>query len=365
MITAQKLDYKIRCYEPGDEDAVLRLLELCLPSAASRWDSPALWRWKHQQNPFGQSYVLVAEADDGAIVGVRALMRWKFSNPTGAIGAVRPVDTATHPSFRRFGIFARLTKQAMADIQAEGVSLVFNTPNTMSLPGYIKMGWSPIGTVRPLVKLVNPIKAVAKMATAKARSGQERPSPAVNSLDPLAESMSVGRLLGHTGLDTLLQQDAALNTNQLCTEKSAGYLKWRYQDQVSFTYLALLAEKAAHPAGQLPGELDGELDGSIIVRPYQANGLRGLIIEELLLASPEPKVVARLLGEAVRVFNADVLTAYFNPASVQHTLLKSNGFRRDLRKKVNVVMRELNPSPGPNPQLAQTWGLSMGDLEFL
>ena len=68
---------------------------------------------------------------------------------------------------------------------------------------------------------------------------------------------------------------------------------------------------------------------------------------------------------AVRVFNADVLTAYFNPASVQHTLLKSNGFRRDLRKKVNVVMRELNPSPGPNPQLAQTWGLSMGDLEFL
>ncbi|MCH8898257.1 MAG: hypothetical protein IIC33_08190 [Chloroflexi bacterium] len=165
------------------------------------------------------------------------------------------------------------------------------------------------------------------------------------------------RSLFSAGLDTLLRRDAALNTNQLCTEKSAGYLKWRYQDQVSFTYLALLAEKA--------GRLPGELDGSIIVRPYQANGLRGLIIEELLLASPEPKVVARLVGEAVRVFNADVLTAYFNPASVQHTLLKSQGFRRDLRKKVNVVMRELNPSPGPNPQLAQTWGLSMGDLEIL
>ena len=357
MITAEKLDYKIRCYEPEDEDAVLRLLELCLPSATSRWDSPALWRWKHQQNPFGKSYALVAEADDGAIVGVRALMRWRFSNPTGAIDAVRPVDTATHPSFRRFGIFARLTKQAMADIQAEGVSLVFNTPNTMSLPGYIKMGWSPIGTVRPLVKLVNPIEAVAKMAMARARSNQERPSPAVNSLESLPESMSVGYLLNHTGLDTLLQQDAALNTDQLRTEKSAGYLKWRYQDPVSFTYLALLAEKA--------GRLPGKLDGSIIVRPYQANGLRGLVIEELLLASPEPKVVARLVGEAVRVFSADVLTAYFNPASVQHSLLKSNGFRRDLRKKVNVVMRELNPSPGPNPKLAQTWGLSMGDLEFL
>lgn len=35
--------------------------------------SEALWNWKHQTNPFGNSPILVAE-DEGKLVGVRSFM---------------------------------------------------------------------------------------------------------------------------------------------------------------------------------------------------------------------------------------------------------------------------------------------------
>ena len=56
------------------------------------------FRWKHLENPFGRSFMLVAEAD-GRIVGLRAFMRWEFVAGDGAFRAVRAVDTATHPDY--------------------------------------------------------------------------------------------------------------------------------------------------------------------------------------------------------------------------------------------------------------------------
>src|SRR5690606_32239213 len=108
---------------------------------------------KHRRNPFGASPMWVAETDEG-LAAVRAMMRWELAGPDGRVlRAVRAVDTATHADHRGRGLFRRLTLGAVESLTAEGVDLVFNTPNDQSRPGYLTMGWEVLGRVPLAVAL--------------------------------------------------------------------------------------------------------------------------------------------------------------------------------------------------------------------
>lgn len=100
--------------------------------------------WKHHENPFGASKVLLAK-DDDKIIGLRAFMYWTWASGKDSITAVRAVDTATDPAYQGKGIFRKLTMQAVDECKADGVGLVFNSPNPISMSGYLKMGWHQAG----------------------------------------------------------------------------------------------------------------------------------------------------------------------------------------------------------------------------
>jgi N-acetylglutamate synthase-like GNAT family acetyltransferase len=106
-----------------------------------------IWRFKHLDNPFGESLVLVAEKDH-KIVGVRAFMQWRWQQNQQIWTAYRAVDTATHPDYQRQGIFKKLTLNALEIAQNISESFVFNTPNENSRPGYLKMGWKQVGKIK-------------------------------------------------------------------------------------------------------------------------------------------------------------------------------------------------------------------------
>src|SRR5687768_5693479 len=148
--------YPIRIYDPRDEDAILALLRQTVGETFASRKTADFWRWKHADTPFGPSYAVCAW-DDSAheIAGFRTLMWWSFRDRSGAAQrAVRAVDTATHPSHQRRGIFSALTHYAIDDLEGQGVAFIFNTPNTNSLPGYLKMGWRTVARwplyVRPV-----------------------------------------------------------------------------------------------------------------------------------------------------------------------------------------------------------------------
>ena len=69
----------IRPYVDADERGrVIELLNVALGCGSCRVRVPRqFFRWKHLENPFGRSFMLVAETD-GRIVGLRAFMRWEF-----------------------------------------------------------------------------------------------------------------------------------------------------------------------------------------------------------------------------------------------------------------------------------------------
>jgi GNAT superfamily N-acetyltransferase len=146
-------DLVIRAAADNDIPAILDTLRAALGESPVLRRTPELWAWKHVLNPFGPSFVFVAVAGGGRIAGVRAMMRWRLVTPDGdVLTCVRPVDTATHPQYERRGIFRRLTMTALDAARAEGVHLVFNTPNDKSGPGYLRMGWEEVGQIGVLVR---------------------------------------------------------------------------------------------------------------------------------------------------------------------------------------------------------------------
>ncbi|MET1012133.1 MAG: GNAT family N-acetyltransferase, partial [Actinomycetota bacterium] len=118
MTRTQAVDIGIRPYEDADEARVLRLLDDALGGGPAGRRTVDLFRWKHVDNPFGRSMMLVAESD-GRIVGLRAFMRWRFLSGSRLLSAVRAVDTATHPDYQGRGIFSKLTREALEVLRVD------------------------------------------------------------------------------------------------------------------------------------------------------------------------------------------------------------------------------------------------------
>jgi len=127
-----------------DIPAIIELLKTSLGERMTS-KSEQLWSWKHQANPFGASPVLVAQEERGELIGVRAFLRWEFIKGGKLIKACRAVDTAVHPAYQGKGVFRQTTMELVEKMQAEGIDLIYNTPNTQSTPGYLKMGWEKWG----------------------------------------------------------------------------------------------------------------------------------------------------------------------------------------------------------------------------
>jgi predicted N-acetyltransferase YhbS len=146
---------QIREATEQDIPKILDVLKASLGETSSK-KTEAVWRYKHVNNPFGKSLILVAEEDD-KIIGVRALMRWKWQLGINVFSTLRAVDTATHPEHQGKGIFKKLTLKAIKIAQENGDKFIFNTPNNQSLPGYLKMGWNEVGKLKIRLEPGNPL----------------------------------------------------------------------------------------------------------------------------------------------------------------------------------------------------------------
>jgi GNAT superfamily N-acetyltransferase len=125
--------------------------------------SEEFWVWKHIQNPFGQSPVLLAFEEE-EVIGVRAFLRWEFQEKNQRYHALRAVDTAVHPDYQGKGLFTKLTSQLIEEVQKDGAQMIFNTPNEKSQPGYLKMGWETWGRL--------PLKIKVKIPGSRKKPGQ-------------------------------------------------------------------------------------------------------------------------------------------------------------------------------------------------
>jgi GNAT superfamily N-acetyltransferase len=363
------LAYTARKFRPDDEAAVLDLLKLSLGESPVLQRTPDLWRWKHPNNHFGPSYVRVAGGEAGLLVGMRAFMRWEFEIEGRPVRAVRAVDTATHPDYRRLGIFAALTHQVVEEAREDGVDLIFNTPNRYSLPGYLKMGWHLVASVQPMVRVLNYPRFVFGLARhGLTRYGLGRYGSMLQSQPPgrdrteflkeffKEEPAPVATLLERPDAvrQLLIGQGGGADGTPggIGTRRSWDYLRWRYADHPTIPYWTVVIE-------------DGSgILGCAIYRTNVRFGLREAVLCELLLSQTGRGVGRELLRRLRATLDADYLIGHFSQGSYQHRLLKEGGFRAISRRGIDFAVRPLGGDLPRDPLQFNNWSLSMGDLEL-
>jgi GNAT superfamily N-acetyltransferase len=321
---------ELRAFAPADRPQVLELLAQSL----GREDDPrysALYAWKHEDNVFGPSPCLVA-TDGERVVGVRVFMRWQFEHDGATVHAVRAVDTATHPDYQGRGIFSRLTLAAIERVREDGVGFVFNTPNTQSRPGYLKMGWEVVG--RPPVA-VRPRSLGSAIRIARAREPAERWSEPTSAGEPAAAFVSangpaIGRLV-----------ESQRPSSRLRTVRSPEYFAWRYG--LDFLHYRVVPS---------PG---GPQDGFAVFRVRKRGAAREVVLDELAVPGGDAESERKVLRELIREMPGDYLIRVGGaPASRQL-------FFRLPRQGPILTWRAVCETSMPP---LDTWALTMGDIEL-
>lgn len=331
---------------PEDVPAIVALLRECL---GDRW-SAQYYRWKHEQNPFGPSPGWVAEAD-GEIVALRIFLRWSWLSGGRRLVAFRAVDTAVHPSFRRQGLFSRLTGQALAELAREGGRFVFNTPNRRSLPGYLALGWRLVGRVPLLVYLRRPVRMAA---AALGRSGAGGSAPLDG--EELSRIPVLLEALAGAGWDDLgdATDEDDRQDDRLRTPLSAEYLRWRYDAVPGYRYRAL-------------HETNRKGVAALIFHRRRRTGLEEVKISEVLMrgGSRGREMAADLLAWLARTVEADYLVAVAAHGTAERQVLRGAGFLPARLVGPRLVTRALAPLDGTaDPAAATGWRCSLGDLEL-
>ena len=305
----------VRPFDARDQPAILDLMHTALGERPGLRRSQELFAWKHFDNPFGRSLMLVAEDDEG-IVGFRAFMRWELDTPDGErLRCVRAVDTATHPRARRRGVFRTLTNEAVVAAGTEGVDLIFNTPNPRSGAGYVTMGWREVGRIGALIR------------------------PRLRGW--LSTSTEIARLEGGSLWDDRRISDR--RPQGLRTPRTKEYLTWRYKAHPTAGYRVIETETAA-----------------AVLRLNTRRGRRELVVSDLF-GNGAAAVLRRVASDT----DAAYLIGWFGRGSPERSAALRAGMLPIPRlTTLTLFCRPLRDLDFDVHDLGR-WDLTFGDLELL
>jgi GNAT superfamily N-acetyltransferase len=308
-----------------DIEAIISLQKLSLGEGLIP-RSEEFWTWKHIENPFGASPVLLAW-NNNQLVALRAFMTWQWKYGNNTYQALRAVDTATHPDWQGKGLFKKLTLALLDKQIILGKDFVFNTPNKQSLPGYLKMGWREFcqpdmnisfGSIRGFI---NP----------------------KSTKEPIKVEWDLQNL-DWDALDKWLSAQTILGVH---TPKNSLYLRWRYLQIPEFNYFGSFTEK---------------------------NG-GALLIGRIKMTSKIPELrITELIGSNTAYMKEELskMIKYFSPAFVSNMsgfdpkkldFMKNNGFIKIPNLGPKVVLREINNLPS-ELLIKDNWTWTTGDMEL-
>lgn len=315
---------KVRQAVDEDIPNIVSLLKMSLGEGLMP-KSEAYWRWKHNDNPFGRSPVLVAE-ESGQLIGVRAFMRWEWTDGEKVYKAVRAVDTATHPAHQGKGIFKKLTLQLVEECRQEGVHFIYNTPNAQSRPGYLKMDWKDAGRLPVRLQIANPFSALI----ARLRNVQGNDTPLEQLLQGVTEAVC--------------KRESNVSGHVIASNYSKAYLHWRYCRVPVAQYHGVLLEN----------DRNGEL---LIYRLKESKMGKELRVTDLFSSLPEISPTAmKLLHKRASIAGATHLTFSGIGSQVHGGLMLNKGPR--------VTIRDIQFPGFSGLDKFHNWQPSLGDLEL-
>ncbi len=315
-----KTRWHIRPYGKGDEARILQLRRAVFGDLDPVRLKEAVWKWQFEENPAGEAFCRLAEAD-GRVVGQYAAIPTRLSSFGSEIIAAFSCDTMIHPDFRRQGMFSALAQALYDFLEAkEGIDLVWGFPNSQSLPGFTrKLGWTVFPPIPLMVLPIRPLAVVLKLFPPMKRRPMSRVTPSEKDIGRRLSTKNQGltikpiRYFGEA-FDDLWMAHGSLSA--IMQIRDSRYLQWRYLSVPDFGYrpFAVFSHK--------------ELMGYIVLRMMALKGQRfGVLVDMFPLPLGSGAITVQTLAFAkqyVKSQGGDFLTSL--PLQGHSKILKEAGF---------------------------------------
>lgn len=340
---------RIRPYSDGDERGVLDLLGEAFgtwPHGLPQATPTEVFRWKHLENPFGRSVMLIAEAD-GAPIGFAAWLRWRMRAGERTYEVLRAVDVAVHPAFQRRGVFAALLGEATRQFPPEA-AFTLSSPNRLSRAGALGIGARNVRVIPLFVRVPTPMRSAIRWL------GAGQPGTAAGDFEQVGQAESAHSAL-HDGADVAaLLSQLTPPAARLHTVPDLEYLRWRYADVGGYR-----AVRELH---------DGRLTGLAVFRVRVRGRGRGRArvtnVCELLVREGDHRSARRLLRRVASATAVDFVVCHFPPRSTARRAAVRGGFIRAPFGLLATV-RRLKDGVVPDPVEHEAWALTLGDFDQL
>ncbi|MFQ6080560.1 MAG: GNAT family N-acetyltransferase [Candidatus Bathyarchaeia archaeon] len=242
-ITTQQLI--TRRYKRRDEFGISKLMKIVFPRYySSNWLEHFYWQ---QTNPFGRNIRWVAECN-GKIVGhiARIPLPIKIGKETlkGSIAA----DAATHPNFRRRGIYKTLSVSSWNDAIRDGIVVSFADASRMLISPARRYGILDISKIAILVNPLNPCAIIEKrlgqglLAKAVSRGiGTTLKLFAITKKKAKIEGLKTSKISAFDDrIDTFW--DTVSRFYGIIVARNKAYLNWKYFKRPHLSFDVFLAE---------------------------------------------------------------------------------------------------------------------------
>ena len=138
---------EIKPYEAKYKDGVVDVLQYLWKFPKQERYDRFEWLYESNSNPsFKETIAVVGVNDEDEVVGFRGWVPGIIWQDGKKYIVARAADVVVSPKGRRQGLFTRMTTYSIQYLRKKGVSGILNlSSNSQSNPGYIKLGWRPIG----------------------------------------------------------------------------------------------------------------------------------------------------------------------------------------------------------------------------
>ncbi len=347
-------DWTIRPYQPGDEQAVVRLFHRVFGQPITE----AHWRWKLKHLPSPVENVWLAVHEGHPIFHYGGIP-CRFHLPTGEQIAMVSVDGMTDPEFRRRGVLTTVGRFIYDTWRDAGIPFTLGLPNDQWGSRTKALGWEALFPFRWLIRPLRPAAILAR------RLGV----PALSHLHPLGT-------VWNRYWNRPLTPDATVTIEpvsragpafdrlwavcapdiKVSVIRDSQWVQWRYLTAPSQDYRVVLAQRAHQPAGYLAYRIK-----------HTPRGTLGFIAD-LFTPRTDGNVRTTLIGQVLRIMQAEEVDAVFTlaiPKTRLYRTFRHAGFvfsQGAFTVQMVPLATDLPMETFRNPQ---NWYLAGGDFDVV
>lgn len=214
-----------RNWTDEDEAALLTLQETVFHDHSLA--SPEFFQWLYRDNPAGRAVIICCQTAEGKIVSQYATIPFPVRLGDSVVTGSLSLNTATHPDFRRLGLFVKGATAGYKQLLDSGVPFTFGFPNRNSYPGFVnKLSFTNIGSPTVFTRILDINLTLSEKVRYRGRFIRNPKLSKIFDLvrKPLRSTVPLTKITEFTGIPVESLWEPAL----LTTAANSRWLTWRY-----------------------------------------------------------------------------------------------------------------------------------------